>query len=238
MLRNSYYSTQYDYDREYSCYVDEDSYCAQDGICRCSRIYNAHVTDVDMRSMTEEIYKQFVDTDSLQGKRDARLSELFSGGPEVDKYCINRIITHYRLWNPDNWKVNVSGGYYGDEIDDVSLDDIILKQVSKDCSDMIQLSSIRDKLRFVLTLEYGYLLDDIRVSDFDIISITKEDIDFKKLNKNHIENVLKEDLSFYSSDKYVLPRGVVRRSGDKYKIVDGFHRITAGEKTFKVFCIK
>jgi hypothetical protein len=238
MLRNSYYSTQYDYDTEYSCY-DEDSSCNQEGVCRCGYICNARVTDVNMRSVTEQIYKQFVDIDSLQGKRDARLSDIFSGGPEVDKYCINRIITHYQVWNVDNWKVNISNGYYGNEIDDVSLNDIILTQVSRDCSDMMQLSSIGDKLRLVLTLEYGYILDDIRVSDFDIISIKKDEIDFKKLNQNHIENVRKEDLSFYSSDKYVLPRGVVRRSGDKYKIIDGFHRITASdETTFKVFCIK
>jgi len=237
MLSNSFqYSVVYNYDVEYSCH---ESGCDEEGICRCSRIYDARVTKVDIELLTNEIHNQLVDTTSLQGKRDIRLSEIFYGGPEVDKYCINRIITHYRLWNADNWEVKVSCGYYGDEIDDVILNDIIFEQVSKDCCDMIQLDTVGDKLRLVLTLEYGYLLDDIQVVDFDVIDITKDQIDFKKLNQNHIGNVQSEDLSFYKTDNYDLPRGIVRKSGDKYKIVDGFHRIIAiDKKTFKVFCIK
>jgi len=237
MLRNNYeYSVEYDYEREYSC---EDSGCHEEGICRCCRIYSAEVTWVDIEKLTNDIYDQLVDTTSLQGKREARLSEIFYGGSEVDKYCINRILTLHKAWETSTWEVEVTGSYYGDEIGDITLSDSIFKQVSKDCYDMLQLTTIGDKLRYVLTLEYGYLLGDIQEADFDIIEITKEQIDFDKLNQNHIQNIKNKDLSFYNPDKYNLPRGVVRKSGDKYKIIDGFHRIISADdkKVFKVFSI-
>ena len=237
MLKNNFqYSTDYDYEEEYSC---EESGCYSEGICRCGRIFDAVVKSIDMDSLTISIHEQLVDTTSLQGKRDARISEIFYGGTEVDKYCINRILTHYKVWDPNNWSVDVEGGYYGDEIGDVSLNDTIFNLISKDCYNMIELVTLADKLKFVLTLEYGYLLSDIQVSDFELIEITKEQIDFKKLNTNHIQNVQNEDLSFYKLN-YKLPRGIVRKSGDKYKIVDGFHRIISADdkKSFKVFAVK
>ena len=237
MLRNSYtYSVEYDSDTTYSC---EESGCYEEGICRCGQISNAAVTYVDILKLTVDIYDQLVDTSSTQGKRESRLAELFYGGPEVDRYCIHRILTRHKVWDTNNWTVGVSGGYYGDEIGDISLNDIVFKQVSKDCYDMLQFSSIGDKLRFVLSLEYGYLLGDIQQADFEIVEITKDDIDFNKLNQNHINNVRKENLSYYRL-KYDLPRGVVRKSGTKYKIIDGFHRIISAEdgKTFRVFTMK
>ena len=71
---------------------------------------------------------------------------------------------------------------------------------------LMELETISDKIKSVLSLEYGYLLPDLDTADFEIIDITKSDIDFKSLNQNHIKIVNKEKelnaLSHYNSSSY------------------------------------
>ena len=238
MLSNSfeYNGVTYDYDTRYSC---EESGCDDDGICRCGRIENARVTSVNIHDIVNSIYSQLVDTNSKAGKRNQKLDDFFYGGSEVDKYCIDRILRHYKIWDLGLWDVNSSGGYYGDEIDGVQLSTIVFNQISKDCYDLLQLDTLSDKLKLVLTLEYGYLLDDLKDVDFELIEINKNEIDFKKLNQKHINRVKSENIDYYKSFNYILPRGIVKRSGSLYTIVDGFHRIISSDLfKFKVFCIK
>jgi hypothetical protein len=234
MLKNDYYAPQYDYNTEYSC---EESGCHEEGICRCGRINDAHVESVDLSHLTIEIYDQLVPSNSKSKKRDSRISQLLYGGELIDKYCIYRILSINKVWNTDLWEVNTSGGYYGDEVDNVTLDISTLSKVSTQCSKVFEFTTLRDKLLYVIELEYGFVLDEIKDCDFELVTIYKNHIDFKKLNQNHIKNVKMEDLSHYSEDKYDLPRGIVRGEIDNYKIIDGFHRIIASDdkKPFGVF---
>jgi hypothetical protein len=236
MLKNNYKSPRYNYNTDYSC---EKSGCYDEGICRCGRINDAHVESVDLSYLTIEIYDQLVPSDKKSKKRDTKLSNLLYGGEIVDKYCIYRILSINKVWHPDLWEVNTTGGYYGDEIDDVTLDIVTLSRVSTQCSKLFDFTTLRDKLLYVIELEYGTILDELKDCDFELITIYKNHIDFKKLNQNHIRNVKMEDLSHYCEDKYDLPRGIVRGEIDNYKIVDGFHRIIAAsdKKSFEVFRI-
>jgi hypothetical protein len=240
MLENRFnYIVDYDYETEYSC---EDSGCNSEGICRCGRIYNVEVTPVDMMKLTTHIYESLVD-DSKAGKRQQKLNQLFYGGEVVDKYCINRILSHYKLYESKNWEVEIEGGYYGDEIGDVTMNGIVFDLVQSECYKLMELETLSDKIKSVLSLEYGYLLPDLESANFEIIDISQSDIDFKSLNQNHIRLVKEEKesngLNHYNSSSYDLPRGVVRKLGDNYKIVDGFHRMMASEAlNFKVFYVK
>jgi len=236
MLKNNYKSPRYNYNTDYSC---EKSGCYDEGICRCGRINDARVESVDLSYLTIEIYDQLVPSDKKSKKRDTKLSDLLYGGEIVDKYCIYRILSINKVWHPDLWEVNTTGGYYGDEIDDVTLDIVTLSKVSTECSKLFDLTTLKDKILYVVELEYGFVLDELKNCDFELITIYKNHIDFKKLNQNHIKNVKMEDLSHYSEDMYDLPRGIVRGEIDSYKIVDGFHRIIAAsdKKSFEVFRI-
>jgi hypothetical protein len=242
MLENRFnYDVEYDYDTDYSC---SESGCNEEGICRCGHIYRADVTSVDLMKLTHSIYESLVDTTSKSGKRNQKLDSLFGQGEILDKYCIYRILSHYKVYNTDIWEVGVTGGYYGDEIGDVVLSTTTFNHISKDCSQLLSLETLEAKIKFVLTLEYGYLLPELEPVKFEIISISKDDIDFKSLNQNHIKLVNEEKsyngLIHYSNKSYDLPRGVVRKLGTKYKIIDGFHRIIGydGSSTFDVFCVK
>lgn len=244
MLKSDYtYCTDYDYDTEFRC---EEAGCYEEGICRCGSIVNSYVKSVNLSTLTNEIYSQFMPEDKKSRKRENRISEILYGGEIIDKYCIYRILVKNKVFIPDNWNVVTCHGYYGDEIESVCVDTHLLTIVNKHCEKLFTLNTLSEKLKYVIELEYGYLLDDLKDCDFELISIYKNYIDFKKLNQNHIKMVKMKDLDYYSSDNYDLPRGIVREDSagwipvDNYKIVDGFHRMIAApdRKSFQVFCIK
>ena len=235
MLKLDYtHSTDYDYNTEYSC---DSSGCYDEGICRCGRIEYAYVKSVNLSSLTEEIYSQFMPENVKSRKRETRISEILYGGETIDKYCIYRILVINKAFDTNNWTVNTCGGYYGDEVEDVTISISTLSSINAQCEILFQLGTLSEKLRYVLELEYGFLLDDVKDCEFELILIYKNHIDFKKLNQNHINNVKMEDLRHYAPSEYDLPRGIVRGEIDNYKIIDGFHRIIASEnkKSFGVF---
>lgn len=235
MLKLDYtYSTDYDYHTEHSC---ESSGCYDEGICRCGHIVDTYVNSVNLSSLTEEIYSQFMPENGKTRKRESRISEILYGGEIVDKYCIYRILVINKAFDTGYWEVNTCGGYYGQEIGDVTIDASLLFKINEQCDKFFQLETLSEKLRYVLELEYGFLLDDVKDCEFELISIYKNHIDFKKLNQNHINNVKMEDLRHYAPSEYDLPRGIVRGEIDNYKIIDGFHRIISSDdkNSFVVF---
>jgi len=236
MLTNNFRSLEYHYNTEYSC---EESGCNEEGICRCSRIIDECISHVNMIDLSDEIYSEFIGLDK-SGIRESKISTILYGGKEVDLYCINRILSINKAYLPENWSVGVEGGYYGDEIGDISLDYAIFNKVFKQCEELFSLSNLSDKLEFVLSLEYDKILDSLKGKEYELIEISKADISFNKLNPNHLKLVNKKNLSHYDSNQYNLPRGIVRKSGNLYKIIDGFHRIIGFDKStkFKVFCVK
>lgn len=222
------------YKTENSC---ESSGCYDEGICRCGRIEDAYVHSVNLSQVTESIYSQFLSSDRKAREREIRIAEILYGGEIVDKYCIYRILVINKVFDTNYWKVNICGGYYGQEVEDGTISGALLFKINDQCQTMFRLETLSQKLRYVLELEYGFLLDDVKDCQFELISIYKSHIDFKKLNQNHIKNVKMEDLSYYDPSQYLLPRGIVRGEIDNYKIVDGFHRIISSieKKPFGVF---
>lgn len=233
---NFQYIIDFDYNYEYSC---EDSGCNSEGICRCGRIYEEKIKFVNINKLTNFFYDKFFTDDSKCGLRNEKLNTILYGGSEIDKYCINRILTHNRLYNKDIWDISVSSGYYGDEINGVFLQEEILSSMISSCNKILSMNTLSEKIKYVLTTEYEYLLDILKDSNFEIIEIDRSLIDLKHVNQKHLTAVKNKDLSFYSD--YDLPLGIVKKVSDEpltYKIVDGFHRIVSTTKSnFKVFCL-
>jgi hypothetical protein len=201
-------------------------------------IENVRLNDIDMNDLTEFFYSQIVDIKSKSGKRNEKINTLFYGGNEIDKYCINRILTINKLWNKELWEVVVCPGYYGDEIDKILLDKKIFNKIVDEIDMSLFLDTIEDKVKYILELEYGKVIDLLNYNNFEIIEIDKSEIEFT--NKNHFEIVSKKDLKFYKNYPYIY--GVVsknqKKHGKNYKIIDGYHRISsADKKTIKVILI-
>ena len=90
-------------------------------------------------------------------------------------------------------------------------------------------------------LEYGRVLAILSDKDYDLEMISYSDIEFSDSNKLHVNKISFESLNHYSAEKYIGPRGICKKIGNKYWIIDGFHRILAMKNSpdkFEVFIVK
>ncbi len=78
-------------------------------------------------------------------------------------------------------------------------------------------------IEYLLKLEYGKILPEIADSSYESIVIDKDDVIFGV--EKHLKKVMKKDLDFYSDKNYNSIRGIVKKSGDKWQVIDGYHRI-------------
>lgn len=186
----------------------EEYGCSVEGICRCSTIKDAKVTEVG------DIVSYFVKLN------------------DFDRYCIDRLLVARKIWDTDNWEVRVCGGYYGQEIEGVFLRNA--EKIENEVTELLKLSD-SDKIKYVLNLEYGYILDVLENKTFEICEVNKTDIVFgqeghyKKLNKDIVEKY----------QNYELPRGVCVWDDLKYRVIDGYHRISAcQDKKIKIILAK
>jgi len=231
-------SINYDYESIRNC---AEHGCRYEKACRCVKIEDFTINYVDMTKLCGLVYELLRPKFDLTPaeERDRRLCEVLYGGQYIDEYCIDRIARYYKLYNVGLWKENTSNSYYGEEFNGIFLEVLVYKDFITTCEEVISYCNLEDKLRFLLKMEYGVVLDNLKDAEFELISIYISDIDFDRMNQEHIKNIKNENLEYYSSDMYMMPRGIVRKQGDKYLIIDGYHRIlNAGDGIFKAFCKK
>lgn len=189
----SYGGVEYDYDRT-SCQGNCDDYC------RCTEIINTRITEINYNYIVKSITESVKDNVILT-------------------YCIDRIIRSSKL-DEDDFEISTCRGYYGEEIDGVYLDQKKNDTIYNNLKQLENMSDI-EKVKFVLTLEYGYLLDvienttEVSIKEIDLDKITFQQDYRKKIN-------LDED--FYD-EKFTLPRGIFIENGEAHRLIDGYHRI-------------
>ena len=250
---NFEYCIDHRFDTTFNC---EEYGCNEEGICRCSRIVNFNMDRVDMSKLSNDVYDLIYPRKyDKKHKREEYLSELLQGQKYIDLYCIDRIASSYKLYDINKYQEQIEGGYYGDEFHGIFLngstnsymaynDDQTTSPLEQDfieaCKLVLDSGNLGNRLRYLLLLEYGNVLKYLECAEFKLIDITFNDLDMDKLNQSHIEYIRSlGTLDYYSPDVYDRPRGIVRKSGDKYAVIDGYHRmVNAGDKPFKVFCVK
>ena len=225
MLREitfQYNGTYVDYDYSYDC----DLYgCEDEGICRCGTIDGEKVKSVDIPMMAEKIYDEFFERGKAADRNNAINQVLYGIGKEIDIYAIDRILRSYKIWENDNWDIEIIGGYYGQEVEDVRIKESLAEKIEEDLLTAFALPSLKSKVEFLLKAEYGKILSEIESCSYESIVIDKDDVIFGA--EKHLEKVMKKDLDFYSDRSYSGIRGIVVKSGDKWRVVDGYHRISS-----------
>lgn len=209
-----------DYNREYSC---ESSGCDSEGICRCSTIYDQHITYVDVSTLANVIYDMIYDN-SKSSERQNKINDIFGITKELEIYTIDRVIRKALIYDKNIWEINVGGGYYGEEIESVELDDKYADKLEKILSEALSINSVKERVEYLLQLEYDYILPELKNKNYRIVTIDKSNITFG--NDTHLKKVSKKDLEFYSDSEYTGIRGVVIKKDSKYKLIDGYHRIS------------
>lgn len=209
-----------DYGYTYDC---ENYGCDEEGICRCGTINNEHIDSVDVSLIVKRIYDEFFEQGKAANRNNAINEVLYGIGKDIDIYTIDRILRSYKIWENDNWNIEVDGGYYGQEAGNVTIKESIADKIDEELWTVFSLPSLKEKIEYLLNVEYGKVLPELSNCNYESIVIDKDDVIFGV--EKHLNKVMKKDLDFYSDKNYSGIRGIVVKSGDKWRIVDGYHRI-------------
>lgn len=209
-----------DYGYTYDC---ENYGCDEEGICRCGTINNEHIDSVDVSLIVKRIYDEFFEQGKAANRNNAINEVLYGIGKDIDIYTIDRILRSYKIWENENWDIEVEGGYYGQEAGNVTIKESIADKIDEELWTVFSLPSLKEKIEYLLNVEYGKVLPELSNCNYESIVIDKDDVVFGV--EKHLNKVMKKDLDFYSDKNYSGIRGIVVKSGDKWRIVDGYHRI-------------
>lgn len=222
-----------DYDYIYDC----ESYGC-DSICRCGSIQNTSIDKVDIPTIVERIYQEYIGTNDLVTQRDNKLkSILFGTGKELDIYTIDRVVRKFKLYDEYSWEIDVCGGYYGDELNSISIVSNIAQRIQDELNIAFSIDELNGRIEYLLGLEYGTLLPELENCNYEIVELNKSDVVFG--STNHYDKVKLKDLTHYEEKSYDGIRGVVLEKDGKLRVIDGYHRIhTAKGPMVKVFKAK
>lgn len=175
--------------------------------CRCTKIEHAWVKNVNVCNVVEHLYDKHSRTDS-----------------HIDKYCFDRICYAFEIYNKDFYEVESTWGYYGEEIGGVWFEKE--RNIFEAYYEMLAKNNALEKIQYCLKREYGYLIDCVKSStNASIIEVSPDDIClpqmeyFIKIDKNVIEEYKDRD----------LPIAVCIKDGNKYRLIDGYHRFVANK---------
>lgn len=204
---NFEYIVDLDYDRtRYNCQCED--------ICRCSTISNARIVSCNNYRVTKHI------------------CDFYNLTSTIDQYCVDRIVSIYRLYDTNSYTINIGGGYYGEEIHGVYINESIATKINEHIQQIKSLSSLKDKVEYILKLEYGYLIDGLD-GNWEIATVKKTQIKFG--NREHYHKLDRIAIDSYS--EYDLPRGIGIKNCDEIRLIDGYHRVSAGGDTFDMILL-
>lgn len=194
-----------------SCIVDYDydrSGCTcHDWPCRCTTIENTRINHVNTNEVVKELSYAYSRKNS-----------------EIDKYCFDRICYALKIYDEYLYEIKTGCGYYGEEVYGVYFEDE--EKIFNAYNELLSLDSDLAKIQYCLKLEYGYLLDCVEsATSVSIIEVSPNAICtpqmeyFKKVDKDVIEEYKDRN----------LPIAVCVKHGDKYRLIDGYHRFVANK---------
>lgn len=227
--KNFSYSIDYNYNTQYSC---EYSGCDEEGICRCGMICDEHINSIEVDAIVGDIYAEYFDN-SLSTKRNNNINSIIFGiTKEIDLYTIDRVLRHFKIWETNNWEMEIEGGYYGQEMGDITLIDSVAKEIESHLDIVFSIDDLSGRIEYLLGLEYGHLLPELTGCKYEVIEVDKKDIIFG--SEGHYEKVKYKKLDHYLDPKYHGIRGIVllkeRKAGNQWRLLDGYHRCASTQK--------
>lgn len=166
--------------------------------CHCGKIDNIEIEDIDLHTIMWNICNNLeLDT-------------------ELDRYCIDRIIRKSELYVKYNWNVEVEQDYYGDCIGNISpaYDDFY-----SNVNDYLKCTSDIEKIEFILDMDYEFLLDKVKDKRWSIVEVELSDIIIP--NQPYMSEIEVEE--WYEVNE--LPVCLCVKRGNKFELVDGYHRL-------------
>lgn len=208
---NFYWSTGIDcqYDRT-DC--TEECSNSDDFCCRCTEIIDVKISiDYDM------FFQNLCDKKELTNKRDKRGSIEISS---IKEYVLHRLVN---LLKPDDFKANIYGGYYGEEIDSVTFN--TSEHFFPHIFNLLNNYDYDDNKGIYLCLEqeYGYVLDKIKDKTWKMQMVDINEIDADGYKKNSLETIQKY------KESVIELTVMAEKINNKFKLIDGYHRFSAAK---------
>lgn len=207
---NLQYDVDYDYERsQCTCNAYENL-----DYCRCTTIERAWVESINVNLIINKLYKKYCEEPS-----------------DINEYCFDRICSAFKIYDKDLYEVESCPGYYGEEIGGVYFENE--EKIVEAFNKILELENDIDKVKFILELEYGYLIDKVTYRNFATIEeVCTEKI--KLPQQEYFMKLSKEVIEDYKDRK--LPIAVCIKKKDKfcdlfdcYILVDGYHRFIANK---------
>jgi hypothetical protein len=202
----------YDYDSERNC----DGGCESGDYCRCSKICDTRITHFDVTALKNHI------VDSLKNEKD--LSDIVKDSFTI--YCIERLMVIHKMYDQENYEIEVSGGYYGEEIGGVTFSNF--SQFHDDLSHLVYLKTNKGKMEFILMKEYGKILDKLKDVDWTIENVKLSEIEVP--NEKYADKLANENFEYLLKPS---THGVVLNKDENtriFSLIDGYHRYTKNKE--------
>lgn len=189
-----------------------------DGICRCETI---DFVELDELNILHDIYTAFrinflrktnqytLNKNNISNSINQQVIKYFP-------YFIDRIIRLQNL-SKNHFEILVSKGYYGEEIDEIVMQESIFKNITTDLIKIIYSNNLYDAICTSLQQEYAFISD---------VVASRSRISIHMLNVNNIRATMTKLSNVY--DPILLatePQGVVYQIGNHYHLIDGHHRL-------------
>lgn len=187
-----------------------------DSICRCSTIEDLRVSEVDLHSMIEAA------TEGIKTK------------DPILTYCVTRILMLDKdLSDPRMYEAHTERGYYGEEIGNTTLNDRVADRIVQSLTTLESLKTNKERVQYVLELEYGFLLPELKdVTDWHIQTIHLDQMaagdQMRRVDRKRVNSYVET----FGRDKPVDYPVALTLCFDAftYRLIDGYHRVTAAKE--------
>ena len=229
------------YNSSYEC----DSWgCDKEGICRCGQISDCSISDININMMVDSIYSDIYGDYTKLSKRDEKLNQILNGyGKDFNIYTIDRILRIKKVYKNENWDIEITSGYYGQEVGDVTIKEDLAKELELLINRALEIEDISERVNFLLFLEYGSIHNKLIGVEYSIVEIDRDLIHYgsqsnKKSALKEIQNSLKNHYNDYDS-KWIRNinniMGIVVTDDKMWRLIDGYHRcLSTNKKMVKV----
>jgi len=136
-----------------------------------------------------------------------------------DGFFLERILSHFKLYSPDTYEGHPESGYYGDELGEITIKN--KEKVIAVLDEFYKCETLRSKVEFILELEYERIASNVVGRRWYKKTVSISDIDLG----NHV-HYKKCDLVERYVD-YPFPRCILVEENERYRLVDGYHRLKA-----------
>lgn len=218
------FDPRYYLELDYDTYHDCEAYGC-DSICRCGRIENARVTGVSLSPGMFTVFE-----DKLTKHKEPHTRKVVVKFSDIEAYCVDRLLRIHKAYELSSYTPRICGGYYGEETNGADFDggDALVDDVSK----LVNMSTDIEKVKFVLTREYSFLLDRIK----DTTEVSIETITPKSLFKNddYAMRVKNQKKPYEFAEG--VPVGVVHDG----RLIDGYNRFASldQEKKYRFIVLR